>query len=156
MLDPALLGDVAMGVVTGVAGNAAYSKLTESIAHPDPQLAALILAVKHLENIHKAVSRNSHEDLIFQLGSASTSEVVVPDKGRPHLSILIPSQTTTSGNITSAQLVFAIPGVGQLTSNLSPGWTQLDLPAWTRIWTADSNSYNVILSFRDDPLGSFL
>jgi hypothetical protein len=153
MIDPTLIG---LGVAEGIAGNLLTDKLVSPPPENDPQFRMMQMMVKHLEEINRSVSRNSHEDLIFQLGTSSTSEVVVPDKGRDHLSILIPSQNTSGTLISVAQLIFAIPGVGQLTTNLTPGWTQIDLPPYTRIWTNDSNSYNVILSFRDNPLGSFL
>lgn len=138
----------------GAAANAAGNLISERVS-PDQTVQILQEIATVLGNIHRAVARNTHEDLIVFL-SPSPAEYTIPDKGREHLSILVPSQTSTGTSITSTSLTFFIPGVGRLIQQVFVGWTQLDLPSGTIIQTNDSNSYTCILSFRDDPLGDFL
>lgn len=138
----------------GAAANAAGNLISERVS-PDRTENLLQQIVLGLENIHKAISRSSHTDIVVVIGP-SPQEYVIPDYGRDHLSILVPSQTTAGTNIVSASLIFNIPGIGNHTEQVFIGWTQLDLPAYTRIWTNDSNTYNCILSFRDHPIGDSL
>lgn len=137
----------------GAAANAAGNLISERVS-PDPTVELLQQIVAALNGVHQAVSRSNHETIVINLGSGASNEYMLPDKGRAHVSILIPSVTMSGGNITTALLTFYIPGVGQLTTTLTLGWTQLDLPYGTRMWTADGNSYSCLLSFRDDPLGT--
>ena len=139
----------------GAAANAAGNLISDRIApHTDPTVQLLQTMVDHLNNINHALDRSSHTDIIIQLTPETTGDYVIPDHGWLHLSLLLPSMTMGGTNITTAQITFMIPGIGRLTTNLSLGWNLLDLPAFTRIWTADTNTYNCILSFRDHPLGS--
>lgn len=84
------------------------------------------------------------------------AEIELPDYNHPHLSLFVPSQNTSGTSISTAQLRLMMPGVGILYKNVSCGWTQLDLPPGTMISTNDSNTYNCLLSYRNDALGSSL
>jgi hypothetical protein len=85
----------------------------------------------------------------------------LPNNNRKHVSIFFPSgasgtlgsfsQTTASGSF-----YFGIPGVGIHVKTINAGWCQIDLPPHTEISTADGNTYSVVVSFRDDPIGTAL
>lgn len=73
------------------------------------------------------------------------SEYVVDDHKKPHLSIFFGASTPLNAYV---------PGIGQYQKTVGPGWVQCDLPAGTRLSTSDAQTHNIIVSYRDNPIGS--
>lgn len=95
------------------------------------------------EAINPAVTPNVNIGVVLQ---PYPSEYILTDEHRPHISMFAP----TSG----MELRFDVPGTGSYEVTLNNGgWFQVDLPPATRISTTDTNTYNVIFSHRDDPIG---
>lgn len=85
----------------------------------------------------------------------------IPTYDRLHLSIFLSSGVSGSSGaflpaVSSARFHVEIPGAGVYIATLAPGWNQVDFPPQTAISSADGNTYNVLLSFRDDPIGTAL
>lgn len=145
-------------LLAGAAAGIMADKILDCIDPEEQSTAVQLLAViaantaiqtEHTEEIHPKL------DQVTVL-RPYPAEIEIPIHKHPHLSLLLPSQTTSGTSVTIAQLRLMVPGVGILYKNVTCGRTLLDVPAGTLISTNDSNTYNVLLEFRNDAVGSSL
>lgn len=155
---------IAAGVAVGVAAEQA-NKFVEHVAkeqeidHPSEwQLLEQIRDFTKLtaEALNTTLTHNLDIPIALQ---AYPKSWTLPEHDRKHVCMFIGSGATgTAGNyapvLTTVKLYFEIPVAGTHIKSMSIGWNQLDLPPGTLIYTADGNTYPVIVSFRDDPIGA--
>lgn len=153
-LDPvSLVSGIASGIATEQGTKAvkgAWNSVTGQYDQPpgeDFQAGVL----RHLASIDRALNPEQQEkniDLPMAL-QAYPSEYIttVPLFARQHLSIFFHESTPTR---------FDIMGIGTYLKTVGPGWVQIDVSEETRISTTDGANHNVIVSYRDTPLGSSL
>lgn len=153
--------DLAAGIATGIAAEQG-NKLIRRVAPEDVPNRDIHQLLGEMCDLLRVIARRSPELLPNENDSVPIfpypQQWQVPEYDRPHFSIFLGSGVTgAAGNytqaVTQARLYIEIPGVGTHIKTLNPGWNQLDLPPQTRLASADGNTYNVIVSFRDDAIG---
>lgn len=154
---------VAAGVAVGIAAEQA-NKFIEHVRGEESQDASIVGLLHQQRDFLRIIAERLSPQLTPALNRsvqlfAYPNEFKVPVYDRAHMSIFFPSGISgTPGaytpTLTSIKIYIEIPGIGSHTKTLTPGWTQLDLPPDTLLSTADGNSYNAIISFRDDPIGT--
>ena len=142
MLDPAL---IAHGALSNVAGES----LLDMLEGEKPSTEDLLcLAVKYLRDIADATSLKDSPNIDEPCALQPYPYEYVTDDhnhNRPHVSIFFATSTPSR---------FDVPGAGTYLKTVGPGWVQCDLPGNTRISTTDSLTHNVIVSYRDNPIGA--
>lgn len=153
-LDPFTLASNAItGIGTEQATRAvkgAWNTITGQYEDP-PEEDVQQAQLRHLENIDKAlnpVTQEKNVDFPMAFQPYPTEYITtVPLFARQHLSIFFHESTPVR---------FDIMGVGTYLKTVGPGWIQVDVSEETRISTTDNTNHNVIVSYRDTPLGSSL
>lgn len=161
MIDAA---SVAAGIATGMAAEQG-NRLIRRVAPEDLSNQDIHSVLGQMRDLLRIIARRNVELTPNENDPVPIfpypQQFLVPDYNRPHFSLFLGSGVTGSaGNYTpattNARFYIEIPGVGTHIKTLTPGWNLLDLPPQTRLASADGNTYNVIISFRDDALGTAL
>jgi len=163
MINPAT---IAGGVAVGVAAertNKFVAEVLEDQAEQHPNQKELLKQVADNTRLTaEALNTNLTHNLNIPIKlNPYPGYYLLPEHNRRHVSIFFPSGASgTAGSFTQATasgiFYFGIPGVGIHVKTINAGWTQIDLPPNTEISTADGNSYSIIVSLRDDPIGTAL
>lgn len=104
---------------------------------------------KLLHDILKSVSAeaNPPKESIANLFPVGQTGFGIQDNGFNHLSIF---------SATSIPVSIRVPGLPAYLGTLTQGWSQIDLSYGTSINSGDANTYPVLISYRDDAIGSAL
>jgi hypothetical protein len=142
MIDP---GAIATGVATSIATQKASEALS-NITKQGPDAQESILQV--LLDIKDRLAPQEKQNYDYPMSLQPYPYEYMVDEawmGKAHLCIFFFNETP---------LRFDIEGVGTYDVSIGPGWVQCDVRG--RISTTDGTMHNVIVSYRDDALGSGL
>lgn len=135
-------------VVQGVAGYATQ-KTVEALhdagnTGPSPQEQMISLLTEIRDALAPKEKTNFNRSLALQ---PYPYEYIVDEEwhGKSHFCIFFHDSTP---------IRFDVEGVGTYNKTVGPGWVQCDVRG--RISTTDSQNHNVIISYREDALGSGL
>jgi hypothetical protein len=134
---------LATGVATGIATNKTIQQLDELQKDPN-ELSTHIL----LTQIRDALVPTEKQNLDLPMAlQPYPSEYIIDEQWflRAHVCIFFG---------VSTPIRFDIEGIGTYLKTVGPGWVQCDVRG--RLSTTDSQSHNVIVSYRVTPVGAFL
>ena len=165
MINPfAVTAGVAAGVATGVVAEQTNNFikdviLEEEIKFPsEKEMLHQIAKFTRLTAEALNTSLTKNQDIPLQI-FPYPNVWMLPNHNRKHVSIFLPSGVTgTAGNytpnLTTVKFYFEVFGAGLHVKTMTLGWNQLDVPIGTTISSADGNTYSIIVSLRDDPIGA--
>ncbi len=131
---------IAEGTMSGVATKTALDQLT-----PSDQENIISLLTQIRNNLSPKEEKQNHNYPMPLLPYPLEYEIEEHWEGKPHFCLFLHDATP---------LRFDIEGIGTFLPTLGPGWVQCDVKG--RISTTDGLNHNVIISYREDPVGEFL
>jgi hypothetical protein len=137
--------DIVKGVGTGIVSQKATEKIGE-LTRQGPTHEENVLSL--LSQIRDALSPKEKENKNYALALQPYPYEYAVDEdwlNKPHFCIFFHDATP---------LRFDVEGIGTYLKTVGPGWIQCDVRG--RISTTDSQNHNVIISYREDALGSGL